>query len=229
MKVMFIMLGIIVGTAIAWILNKLLAVKVEEKRQKLGLQITAYIICILLGSCFTFIFSLRTILDGFIDTRINTIEISLSRMFPNSNILDINLDTNELVLINTQLQQSINDIDKSNDDFFEKLIFDAFINGFSDYINALNTGVNTLAMMSDASGMVTMRSILYNLKNIALNAVEPYFIIGNIIITILLIIFIGIYIGIVNFLKKGGAMYNKSIVFGEIVHDDKTIKFRNKE
>jgi hypothetical protein len=44
-----------------------------------------------------------------------------------------------------------------------------------------------------------------------------------------LIIYIGIYAGIVVFLKKSGAMYNKSTVFGDINYDDKGAKSKNKE
>ena len=105
MKALFIILGTIAGASIAWFLNKLLADRIEEKSQKVGLQITAYILCILLGIGFTSIFSLRTILNEFIDKRITAIEIGLSEMFPNSNILEISLDTSELVSINSQLQQ----------------------------------------------------------------------------------------------------------------------------
>jgi hypothetical protein len=215
MRVLITLLGVIAGVAIAWILNKLLTGKIENKNHRIGLQTAAYIVFILLGLAFTSIFSLRIVLDKFIVNRIQYIEVSLSKMFPNSNIMEISFDTNELVSINDQIQQSINDIDTKNDSFFERLVFNAFIGRLSNYINAVNTGVNTLSNMSDDDGSVTIKTILYNLKDIALDAVSPYFVIGQILILILFLIFTGIYVGIVVYIKKGGAMYNKSIVFGD--------------
>jgi hypothetical protein len=54
----------------------------------------------------------------------------------------------------------------------------------------------------------------------ALETISPYVVFGQIGALILLIIYIGIYAGIVVFLKKGGALYNKSLVFGDITYDD---------
>jgi len=216
MRILLIMLGFIAGTAIAWGLNKLLAGKIENKNQRIGLQVAAYIVFILLGFAFTSIFSLRIVLDTFIDNRIQAMEVSLSKMFPNSNILETSIDTNELVSINEQIQQSINDIDTGNDSFFERLVFDAFMGKLSNYINAVDTGVSTLSDMGDDDGSVTIKTILYNLKDMALDTASPYFVTIQIIILILFFISIGIYVGIVVYIKKGGAMYNKSIVFGDI-------------
>jgi len=215
MRVLLIVLGVIAGAATAWILNKLLAGKIENKNQRIGLQVAAYIVFILLGFAFTSIFSLRITLDKFIVNRIQAMEVSLSRMFPNSNILEVRFDTSELVSINDQIQQSISDIDTKSDGFFERLVFNAFIGKLSSYINAVDTGVSTLSNMSD-DGSVTIKTILYNLKDIALDTASPYFIAIQIAILILFFIFIGIYVGIVLYIKKGGTMYNKSIVFGNI-------------
>jgi len=214
MRTFIIILGIVAGAAIAWFLNKFLSGKIKEKSQRIGIQVAAYIVFILLGLAFTSIFSLRIVLDKFITNRIQTIEASLSKMFPNSNILETNIDTDKLVSINDQIHQSINDIDTKNDSFFEKLVFDAFIGKLSNYINAVDTGVSTLSNMSD-DGSVTIKTILFNIKDMALNTVSPYFKVLQILILVLLFIFIGIYFGISVYVKKSGSLYNKSIVFGE--------------
>jgi hypothetical protein len=216
MRVLLIILGIVAGTAIAWILNKLFPIKLENKGQRIGIQAATYIVFALLGLAFTSIFSLRLVLDKFIVNRIQAMEISLSKMFPNTNIMERDFDTTELVSLNDQIQQSIKDINTSNDSFFESLVFDAFIGKFSSYINAVDSGVTTLSAMSNDDGTVTIKTILYNLKDIALDTVSPYFIVGQIIILILLFVFIGIYIGIVTYIKKGDSLYNKSIVYGDI-------------
>jgi uncharacterized membrane protein (UPF0136 family) len=209
MRVLLIVLGVIAGAITAWILNKLLAGKIENKNQRIGLQVAAYVVFILLGFAFTSIFSLRIALDKFIVNRIQVIEISLSIMFPNSNILETSFNTGELVSINDQIQQSIGDINTESDGFFEKLLFKAFIGKLSSYIN-------TVSNMSDDDGSVTIKTLLYNLKDIVLDTASPYFIVIQIAILILFFIFIGIYVGVAIYIKKGGTVYNKSIVFGDI-------------
>ena len=216
MRVLLIVLGIIAGAAIAWILNKLLPVKLENKGQRIGLQVGVYIVFILLGFAFTSIFSLRLVLDKFIVNRIQAMEVSLSNMFPNTNILETSLDTKDLVSLNSKIQQSINDINTSDDSFFERLAFDAFMGKLSGYIHAVDTGVTTLAAMSNDDGTVTIKVILYNLKDIALDAISPYFKVGQIIILVLLVASVGIYFGIYSYIKKGGSLYNQSIVYGDI-------------
>jgi hypothetical protein len=217
MRVFLIILGVIVGTAAAWGLIKLFPTKqLENKGQRIGLQIAVYTVFILLGFAFTSIFSLRMVLDKFIVNRIQDMETILAARFPNSNIMELTFNTTELVSFNNQLQQAVNDIDKSNDSFFERLAFDTFMGKLSDYIKAVNSGVTTLAAMSNDDGTVTVNAILYNLKDIALDAVSPYFRVGQIIILILFVIAVGVYIGIYFHIKKGGAMYNKSIVYGDV-------------
>jgi len=215
MRILLTLSGIIAGAAIAWALNKFIPNKLENKSQRIGLQVAAYVVFILLGFAFMSIFSLRIVLDKFITGRLQIIEINLSRMFPNSNILETNFDTDGLVSINNQIQRSINDIKTNNDSYFEKLVYDAFITKLSYYTNAVDSGVITLAQMSNADGTITLKTILYNLKDIALNTVSPYFKVLQILILILFFVFIGIYFGIILYIKKGGALYNKSIVYGE--------------
>jgi hypothetical protein len=217
MRVLLIVLGIAAGAAIAWGLLKLFPVKrLENKGQKIGLQIAVYIVFILLGFAFTSFFSLRIVLDKFIVNRIQAMEVSLTNMFPNTNIMETSIDTKDLVSMNNQIQQSVNSINTSADSFFEKLVFDTFIGKLSSYINAVNSGVTTLAAMSNEDGTVTLKVILYNFKDMALDAVSPYFKVGQIIILVLLVVAIGIYFGIYFYIKKGGALYNKSIVYGDV-------------
>jgi hypothetical protein len=77
--------------------------------------------------------------------------------------------------------------------------------------------------------VITIKSVLYGLKDMALETISPYVVFGQIGALILLIIYICIYAGIVVFLKKGGALYNKSLVFGDITYDDNAAKPQKKE
>jgi len=215
MRGLIIILGIIAGTAIAWVLSKFLLGKIENKSQRIGLQVSAYIVFILLGFAFTSIFSLRIVLDKFLDNRLQAIEVSLDKTFPNMNLLETRLDTGELVSINDKIQQSVNNIDTKNDSFFERLVFSALMGKLSGSINAVGTGVNALSEMSDDDGSLTVKTLLYNLKDSALETVSPFFVVLQIVLLVVFFIAIGIYAGIAVYIKKGGAMYNKSIVFGE--------------
>ena len=215
MNIVFIIFGVIAGAAITFTLNKLLADKIENKNHRLALKISAYIIFCLLGLLYASIGSLKPTLNKFIDGRINTVEITLNQYFPNTRIMEININTDEFVEVSARLQQSLRDIDKSDDSFFERLVFDAFIARLTPYITAADTGINTVAMMGNEQGNVTIKTVLLNLKEMALDAISPYFIILYIMILIFLLIFVGVYLGIAFRLKKGGAMYNKSIVFGD--------------
>jgi len=215
MRTLLLILGIIGGAAIACFLNLFLPRKAENKAQRIGLQIASYIVFILLGLAFTSIFSLRIVLDKFIVNRIQAMEADLSRMLPDVNIMEASFDISELVSMNNQIQQSINDIDTSNDSFFERLVYNAFIGKLSSYINAVDSGVTSLAMISDDNGHVTIKTVLYNLKDRALNTISPYFVVGQILILIVLFIFIGIYVGIIISIRKGSSSYNKSIVYGD--------------
>jgi hypothetical protein len=229
MNISLAVLSITGGIVIAWILNKLLADKIEDKKQRIGLKASAYIVCIILGITFAAACSLRMILDVFIEDRIEFIEGKLTEMFPDSNILETDIDTGEFESIVGELYQTINDIDTSGDSYFERLIFGVFLNKLTGYVYAAENGVAAITAMGDENGLVTIKSILYNLRDIAVETISPYFLFGQIGVLVLLIIYIGIYAGIAVFLKKGGAMYNKSIVFGDINYDDKGAEFKNKE
>ncbi|MDR1179551.1 MAG: hypothetical protein LBK44_03535 [Spirochaetales bacterium] len=227
MSVTLSVVGIITGIAVAWVLNKILSGRIENKKYRVGLKITAYIVCVILGVSFAVIGSLRTLMNNFIKDRIEFIEIKLSEISPDSNILETSINTSELSSVIPELLQLVNDIDTDDNDVFERIILDAFEDTLTIYANTIEDGINRIAMPADNNGQVTVKSILYELKDMALETISPYFILGQIGIVFLLIVFIGIYIGIIIFLKRGGAMYNKSISFGEIAHSKPPERDRN--
>jgi hypothetical protein len=220
MNLAYLIPAIVVGGLIAWLLNKLLASKIENKGYRIGLNVVSYIVCIVLGITFAVIGSLRVVLDTFATNRMEFMERKLVETFPNSDIMGKNIDTSELASIVDELKQTMNGVNTSGDSYLESLIYDAFTNKLSAYVQAAESGVNTIASARDENGMVTVKSVLYNVKDTALDTVEPYFKFGQIAILILLVIFIGIYAGVAAYLKKGGAKYNKSIVFGEADEPD---------
>jgi len=197
LRALVIISGIAAGAAIAWVLNKSLPRKIKNKNQRLGLQISAYIVFILLGLAFASIFSLQIVLDKFIDSRIAAMETGLDRRFPDKNILETRFGTGELVSINEQIQQTVKEIDTKSDGFFERLVFNALIGRLFTYINAVDSGATALSNMSDEDGTVTIKTLLYNLKTTALKAAEPYFTAFQVAIVILALVSFAIYAAIV--------------------------------
>jgi hypothetical protein len=229
MRILFVIIGIIIGVVLAWILNKFLGDRIKDKGQRIGLKVAAYFLCIVFGLAIVLLGSLRTTLDRFIDNRIKNIEVLISKNFPDSNILDINININEFASASDELQKALNYVDISNDGFLEKLTYDVFIKRYTNYVYGVKTGIDTVVTMSDDTGSVTAKSILYNLKDMALDTVSRYFKYGQIGIIVLFFIFISIYIGIVFLEKKGNGMYNKSIVYGEINYNNDNNEYNNKE
>jgi hypothetical protein len=219
MSLLPVSLGIIAGIVIAWILNKLLAAKVEDKNHRIGLKAAAYIVCVILGIAFAAIGSLRATMDNFIEGRIEFIEAELTELFPDSNLPGTGIDAGELSAAAGKLQRVMDAIDTRGDGFFESLIYTVFLKKYAGYVYAATNGITNLSMMGNENGLVTLRSVLYSLKDAAVKTITPYFIFGHIGILVLLLVYIGIYGGIVIFLKKGGALYNKSMVFGDIAYD----------
>ena len=219
MRIILIVIGILAGAAIAFLLYYLLLRKIENKGQRIGMQITAYIMFILFAFLFTSIFSLRYTLDSFIDNRIYDIELVLSRRFPNTNILETTFNTSEIMSLNNELQQSLSDINTGNDNIFERIIFNAFLSEIIKYTNAIDSGVKILTGISNDDGTITIRTLLFGIKDLTLESVSPYFIILQIIIFVIFFICIGIFIGVSFYFKKGGGTYNKSVVYGNNIID----------
>jgi hypothetical protein len=206
---------IILARSVAFILNKILATKVKNRNQRLGLQVTTYIIFVLFFGLSLVIGSLHAMLDDFIDDKIVYVENQLNDMFPDMNIMETEIDTAKLVATLEELNQITSGADSIEYGFIEQMVISVFINKLTDYIYITETNVNQLANIGNDNGMVTIKDVVLNLKAEALDAISLYWIIGQSIIVLSLFIYIGIYIGIVVFLNTGGGMYNKSIVFGE--------------
>ena len=215
MSILLILVGILAGTAIAFGLKFLFVREIENKGHRIGMQVAAYIVFILLGVFISSIFSLRYALDKFIVNRINDMELVLSGRFPNTDILEMTFDISEIASLNNELQLSLSGIDADDDNIFERLVFDAFLGELTKYTDAVNSGVNTLTATSNDDGTITVKNLLLGIKDLALDTISPYFFVLQILILVVFFICLGIYIGVAVFLKKGGGIYNKSIVYGD--------------
>jgi hypothetical protein len=194
---MNVLVGIISGIAAAVILNKLLGDKIAKKETRIGLKVAAFFVCIILGAVFAGITSLQTVLDAFIEKRIQYIETQLVESFPNENILEKSIEADEIASLMDNLQQSVKGIKTNN--YFENLIFDAFSNPLIKYINVIKNGLYTITMDNK---QITVKSVVYSLKDLVMRRVSKYIIYGQIALLILLAVFIGIYAGIAVFSKK---------------------------
>jgi hypothetical protein len=194
--------GVIAGTVIAFVLNKLMADKLENKSRRIGLKITGFIGCIVFCLCFLAAGSLRKALDNFLEDKIRIIKISISVLFPDVNKMEIDIYSNEFVSISDQLQQITANIDIGDSGVLESYIYKTFSKKLIEYVDMTQRGVvgNYLAKLSD-NGVISINSFLYSLKNTAIRTVSPFILIVQIIIIILFLIFLGIYAGIYSLFK----------------------------
>ncbi|MDR2965452.1 MAG: hypothetical protein LBU88_06725 [Treponema sp.] len=213
MRVLFVILGIIIGAGLAFLLNKQFTKKLVKKEHRLTLQITTYIICIVLCSLFMFCGSLRIILDNFADSQIVYLEQKLNSLLPEQNLLDTNVDAEKIAEAMAEVQ-SIIDGDTA-DGIFQKMIIRSLTNNLSKYVNMAGSSANELTQLADSDGNVTVKTILSFLKTQALNTVEPIFNFLQILIVIILVIYIGAYYAVSIFLNKSVEEEKDSIVFGE--------------
>ena len=208
-----LIIGIVVGVVVAFVLNKLLANKLENKGQRIGLKVTAFIVCIILWSTFSVFGSLRKTLDIFIIDKIQLINTSISEAFPEYNIMEISVDSNEFILVSDRLEQITTNIAVgSNFGVFEKIVFDAFTEQLDKIVTQIQSGVKTSLSAVSKDGIISINAILYNLKDAALKKVFPYIIIGQTLTVILFIIFIGVYIGVFFVFRKLVPKVKKSIL-----------------
>ena len=200
---LYIIFGIIIGAVIAFFLNKFCADKIENKNTKLRIKITAYVVLIILGLLLGFVWSIKPSLNKFIDDRINTIEVTLNRHFPNIKVMEIGITANSFTEIVDQLQKSLEDINVETEGFFQRLVFNAFIDGVNTYIDDAHRGINTFGVtMGNNQEEISLRSILNNLKDFALKKITPFLVIFVVLIIFGFLVFIGIYLGIIKLLRK---------------------------
>ena len=213
MNIMKIIVGVILAGCVAFFLNTVLANKIEKGSYKIALKVTTYCVCFLLAFFFILFGSLRTVLDNFLDEEIKIVENKLNVIYPN--VLETKIDTTELTSVLNDLNQAIETEVSAEYRFLKNVVFNAFWRKLSSYINVVKGSATKLASISDNEGKVTIKAILVISKKQALDVIYPYFITGQIVTIVLLLIYIGIYIGIIVFLRKDGVKYNNSIVFGE--------------
>jgi hypothetical protein len=216
MKLLLIILGMTVGGAIAWLLNKRFADKIEDKTQKLVMKILAFIVFMLLGLLFGSVCSLKPVLSKFLDGRIAALENTLNKNFPGTNLMETNINTDEFIEYSNQIQQTINNVNTSDDSMFEKMVYSALIAKITPYINAVESGVNTMASMTNEQGIVTIKSVVLGFKKSAIDTISPWFIAFNVLIFIAFMIAVGAYCGIVYVMRKDGTGTEKGMVFGEV-------------
>ena len=209
MRVFFLISGMVIGGGIAWLLNKFITSKIEDKKRSTAMTVVTYIVCILIGLGFAAIGSLKFALNNFLDNRIEQVSGILAQQFPNSNIMDLSIDTNEFKEVIGGIQEKMKN-ENAGDSFLEKLIFDAFVSQIAGYVDMAESGVNLISSVSNEDGIVTVQTVVYAIKDKALDKVAPFFV----ILQVLLVIAAFIYMIILIFLKKSGAPKSNGIVFG---------------
>jgi len=200
---LYILFGIILGAIIAWLLNKFIADKIENKDSKIAVNASAYIVLVILGLFFGLVCSIKPSLNNYLIGKIDTLEIAISKYFPDKQVMEYSINAHEYTEDIIQLQQSIREINRDSESFFEKIVYNAFIERVNKFIDDANRGINTLSSaIGNNQGDVTLKAILYYLKDLALKKITPFIVFFIILIITGVIIFISIYLCICHFLKK---------------------------
>jgi len=210
MREFFLILGMVIGGGIAWLLNKFITSKINDKKLSTAMTIVTYIVCILIGFGFAATGSLKFALNSFLNNKIETVSDMLAQKFPNLNIMEITIDTNEFKEIVSSMQENMKS-ENAGGSFLEKMIFNAFVSQIAGYVDMAESGVNLISSISNEDGIVTVETVVYTIKDKALDKAAPFFV----ILQVLLIIVFFVYMIILIYLKKAGASKNNGIVFGE--------------
>jgi hypothetical protein len=223
MSVLSIVLAIIIGVIAAFLVNFII-VRNIEKMQRIPMQVVSYFVCTLLCLGFFFFNSLRNILDTFVESKIDYVELKLEELFPGTNVMNTTVDTSAFSETLFELNDVLSKQTANAENFFETLIYNIFIDKIQSYTDYyLKNAENILTRLNEVTNKnneVSLRVLLSIIKEEALDALIPYLAIGKFAILFLFVVYIIVYVCLVNYFKKGGTLYNKSLVFGDITYDD---------
>jgi hypothetical protein len=223
MSVLSIVLAIIIGVIAAFLVN-LIIVRNIEKTQRIPMQVISYFVCILLCLGFFFFNSLRNILDTFVESKIDYVELKLEELFPGTDVMNATVDTSAFSETLAELDDVLSEQTVNTENYFETLVYNMFIfkiQNYTDYyIKSTENILNRLNGVTNKNNEVSMRVLLSAIKEEALDTVIPYLAIGKFAIIFLFVVYIIVYVCLVIYFKKGGTLYNKSLVFGDVAYDD---------
>jgi len=191
---MNILFGIIGGIVLACLLNKFLVSKIGFPVLRIGLKVTSFFVCIILCALFLGAVSLWTGLNTFLENRIVLIETELTRVLPDSDMLEHGVAIDEFASAFGDMRQTISNMDTGRNSFFENLVFETFLGRLDSYADAVESGISTAAIVANEDGLITVRSILTVIKDTALRTVLPHFVFVKIGIALLFFIYVGILV-----------------------------------
>ena len=91
---LFILAGILVGIAAAWLLGKFVASEIVNKHSRRGVKIAAYVVLIIMGLFLGLVCSIKPSLNTFLETKIDAIKVILNNQFPEKNIMEVSITAN---------------------------------------------------------------------------------------------------------------------------------------
>jgi hypothetical protein len=200
--IIYIIIGIIAGIIFAWLLNKLFANKIEKAIPRISMKAIAYIFFIIIGVSLAMVNSVKPGLDKFLNNQVNNIETTINRHFPDQNMWDIHLNTIEFLGVASDLQQITNNLITKQEGFFKKKVLISFVNSISPYLNVAFDEDDNIQSLDGIDINTSLKTVLSNAKDIALDNISPYITLFNILILILFVIITAAYISIAVVLKK---------------------------
>jgi len=200
---LYILYGIISGIVVAWLLNAFIADKIKYKIARFIVKAVAFIVLVVFGLLLGFVCSIKPTLNNFLVARIDALEITLNKHFPDKNLMEYSINTIEFSTNIDIFRQSIGDINIGTDGIFKRIVFSAFLERVNIFVDDVHRGINTTSItIGNNQGDVSLKSILYYLKGVALRKVTPYIVLLILLITTGVVIFLAIYLGICKLLIK---------------------------
>jgi hypothetical protein len=212
MKILFFTLCLVVGTGVAILINVLLVNRIEELKRRTK-KITTVVVCLLLSAFFFLAASIKPWLNDFADAKIELLNTLALEQLPDSEMIKEGVPVSKI----SDMLQEIKAMDISAITGKGQAL-----NKFIMYFitKQIEGKEDLLARFTGSNNRITLDSALLAVKTIILARLNPFFIIVQLLTVGLLLIYI-IYCA---YLARGGATYNKSIVYGELVDsgDEKT-------
>jgi len=205
-------IAVAAGAAFAVLINHFIVNRLDGDFRT-GLKVFSFIFCILLDIVFCAVSYLNSFLDKFIDKKISEAETVVSKAFPDANIFEdpINADEIQDIVQNIRIELT----DKTDDGIAAILFADAISENITPILDEIEASAQDAANYTNSNGDITINSFITAIKKRLLNKLDPYFTAAKFVIAGLLLVYIIVCICIAFYISKGGALYNKAIVYGD--------------
>ena len=178
--------------------------KLSNKTYRFCINSVNVLILIIFIGLFSAVGIVKNNLNKFIDTQIGLVERKANEIYPNA--LDLQMSTAE---IKDLLEQSLT---FESDGELESAVINVIKSTISDYTSFT---LKTIKKLERTEDKLSVKEALISLKEICVDAVNPYYKFAYAAITVCFAIYLLIVFLLCKYLNKNQKSVNSSIVFGD--------------